>query len=219
LVTSNTHDAIQIPDNDRRFTVAKRQMDKFAMTPSEFNQIQDELQLFTDYLVSRKACAETARQVIDTEARQDMKDLTQTSSALTSRAILTGDCTFFIDHAPRPDALNMKTFNSSMLNVSEVYMELMRRIAHDGREVPLDRRDLYALFEHTVGNIPTTSNKFTAFLRHQDIVTKSIKTHDGGRDMGIKVNFRIDQEFLDWVKSRTIPTAVNVTPIKKQVKK
>lgn len=202
MVTSNMHDPVLIHQNDRRFNVATRQDKKLQITPREFNTVVEELQAFTDYLMTRDANLDVARTVIETADREQMKQLTQRSSTLVAHKLLEGDADFFMENAPGANAMTTpKSFNGAMIDVPAVYMGLMRRIAADG-VAKVTRPELFALFEHCVGGIPTTAHKFTAFLRHQDVRTKRIRVGEDF-DYGLDVRFRVTREFEEWVRSRT----------------
>jgi hypothetical protein len=203
MFTTNMHDPIVIHQNDRRFNVATRQQEPIVMTPKMFNAIQQELQDFTDYLLSRPASIEKAKEIIDTPDREQMKELTQSSIAVAAHKLLKGDAEFFTLNAPpEQTGPSLKTFNGEQLDVSSEYLKLIQRIIKD-KTVRLSRTDLFVLFEHTIGGMPPTAHKLTSTLKHHDIQTKRMTLASGGSpEYGIEIAFKITDNVKQWAKAR-----------------
>jgi hypothetical protein len=203
MVLTNMHDPVVIHHNDRRFNVATRQMQPISISPKEVNAIAGELQAFADYLMTREANLEKAREVLDTPEREQMKELTQTSVAVSSRKLLEGDLDFFIVNAPPSMTLpNMKTYNGVSFDVNRAYLDVIdRAVARDGM-IKLSRTDIFALLEHTVGNVPPTPNKLTSLLKHQEMRLSRLRLENGELDYGFELRFEVTREHRDWVHER-----------------
>lgn len=203
MITTNMHDPVVIHHNDRRFNVATRQLVPIAISPKEINNLANELQGFADYLMSRVATLSVARTVIETPERDQMKELTQTSAAVSARKLMEGELDFFIVNAPPNLTLpNMKTYNGVSFDVNKAYLEIIRRAILRQGLVKLSRMDIFALMEHTVGNMPPTPNKLTSLLKHQEIRLRRMRLDDGELDYGSEVLFVVTQEHVDWLKER-----------------
>lgn len=203
MITTNMHDPVVIHHNDRRFNVATRQLHPIVISPREVNSIGGELQAFADFLISYKCDLSRARLVIDTPEREQMKELTQTSAAVSARKIMEGDLDFFIVNAPPGLVLpNLKTYNGMSFDVNKAYLDIIRRaIAFNGL-VKLSRMDIFTLMEHTVGNMPPTPNKLTSLLKHQEVRVRRMRLDDGELDYGCDVKFTVTREHIKWQQER-----------------
>lgn len=208
MVLTNMHDPVVIHHNDRRFNVATRQLNPIVVSARDVNTLTSELQEFTNYLMTRKADVELAKQVIDTPERQQMQELTQTSVAVTCRHLLEGDLDFFVVNAPPPLTLpNLKTYNGVAYDVNKLYVDVIRRAVNRGGLIKLSRADIFALIEHTVGNAPPTPNKLTSLLKHQEVRPRRLRLDDGELDYGFEVIFNVTEEHKAWLRDREAKSA------------
>lgn len=210
MVLTNMHDPVVVSHNDRRFNVATRQMHPILISAREVNMISGELQDFANYLMTRKADVELAKQVIETPERAQMKELTQTSVAVTCRHLLEGDFDFFVVNAPPPVTLpNLKTYNGVSYDINKLYMDILRRAINRGGLIKLGRADIFALLEHTVGNAPPTPNKLTSLLKHQEVRPRRMRLDNGELDYGYEVLFQVTKEHKKWLAERDAKTKNN----------
>lgn len=207
MILTNMHDPVVISHNDRRFNVATRQQASISVSAREVNALTSELQGFANYLMSRTADVSKAKEIIDTPEREQMKELTQTSVAVTCRHLLEGDLDFFIVNAPPAVSLpNLKTYNGLSFDVNKAYIDVIKRAVAGEGLVKLSRQDIFTLIEHTVGNAPPTPNKLTSLLKHQEIRLRRLRLDDKELDYGFEVVFQVVNEHKDWIKQREAKT-------------
>ena len=65
-------------------------------------------------------------------------------------------------------------------------------------ESRLSRDELLVVFEHCVGNMPKTPNKFTSLLKHRNIKTERVWIN-GTAQYGLKVEWKAPRSWLDEV--------------------
>lgn len=63
-------------------------------------------------------------------------------------------------------------------------------------ESKLTRDELFILFDHCVGNMPSSPNKFTRLLKHKRITTIRLRT-EVGLSYGIHVTWVASEEFCE----------------------
>lgn len=183
IFASNKTDPVTIDKEDRRFNVGKYQKDKLVLTTQELETgIPAELQGFHDYLMAYIVDDQAASTPIDSEDRNNMISISQSSVDTVVSALLEGDFEFFIDQLPASSNANWSgnalEFNR-VENYKQVLKDLMTRTmpAADGK-CNISRDELRVLFEYTVGNIPSTPNKFTSMLKHHRIHTTKVWVED-----------------------------------------
>lgn len=84
-----------IPLNDRRTNVGQYQHTRIIPTGEELDDIKDELEAFAAHLTAYKADKNRAAQVLQTEDRKAIQDVSMTSPEEIANAILTGDIEHF----------------------------------------------------------------------------------------------------------------------------
>jgi hypothetical protein len=80
-------------------------------------------------------------------------------------------------------------------------------------ESRLSRDELFVLFEHAIGHMPTSPHKFTKLLKHKRLETSRIRINDV-LVMGIKVVWVASQEWIDMY--RPAPASSKVVPLKRK---
>lgn len=200
IFSSNKPQPVRIPRNDRRYNVAAFQKitlktmlrDKFGITPVQFiARLEKELGAFTNYLMTRKACIHTATEVIETEDKRQMQELSMTSAEETADAILHGNIEKL--HSFMPDENLMADIGDQNM-VARGYAMLIRRWL-DEPFSRITRDELGVIFEHCVGNAPRSPNKLTSYLRHYNIHTKKMRANNAVT-YGIEVEWKISKQTL-----------------------
>ncbi len=180
IFASNKPQPVKIPITDRRFNVGQFQFKRLVSNHHEIEHvIPSEIPAFAHYLLTRKACIDTAAQVLKTEDREKIQRLSLTSVDELAHNIVTGNLEALLEAMPDE--------NLPMEHTAGIYANLMRSIAIEGRE-RLSRDQLRIIFEHCVGKVPDGVNKFTSFLRHHGIHTKKLRV-DGIAEYGIEIKW------------------------------
>lgn len=192
MFSSNRPQPVSIPQSDRRYNVGNFQGRKLPR-PNDA-QVESELAAFAQFLLTHKACVEQANTVIQTEARERIQKLSQTSLAETCQMIKEGD--FEALWLSRPDEWLLEqnsVVNSHTQNAAQ-YVMLLKHIARNGFNGRISRDELQVILQYNVGNIPTTPNKFTSLLRHNGIETTQMRRGDQ-KFYGIEVTWKLTPEF------------------------
>lgn len=172
IFMSNMPDPITITKGDRRFNIAKYQPEKLVISDAEIAQIEKELQSFHDYLMTYAVDPALARQVIQSEDRDNMIAVSEAAADQVASALLDGKFEFFLDQLPSD---NSHQRNALLVNKVEDYTVLLKalmlRTKPDGK-CNIAREELRVLFDYTVGNMPQSPNKFTSLLKHHRVHTK-----------------------------------------------
>jgi len=196
---SNKSQPVVIPRNDRRYNVGEFQKVPLIISIDEVEtKLPLELQYFTDYLVTRKADITKAATPLMTDDRETLMALSETSVERTANALLLGDLEIIWEAMPNEKLMDALHFSSAQAMIAQGYMNFVKRAtedAHNKVTTKISRDELGVIFNHCVGNCPTSPNKLTQYLRHHGIVTKRIRI-DGMSDYGIEVNWEVDPAFL-----------------------
>lgn len=168
IFSSNKSKPMMIPNFDRRYNIAVFQPVRLILSDKEHAKIDDELQAFHDYIMHRKADAALARTVIDTQDRQTMISVSETSIDVAIHKIMDeGDMGFFIDQLPSNDAYKRNALRANRVeDYREVLLDIIDRADLATGACHISRDELHVLFDYTVGSMPGTPNKFTSLLKH-----------------------------------------------------
>jgi hypothetical protein len=218
IFASNMTDPVAIDKEDRRFNVGKYQPEKLAdleeIQTKILPAIEKELQAFHDFLVTYPVDVAAAATAMDTEDRQNMISISESSVDTVGSAILEGNFEFFVDQLPTTNAYVHNAMEANRVeNYRDVLKSLLDRMdAADGK-CNISRDELRTIFEYTVGNIPTTPNKFTSLMKHHRIHSTKVWV-DGKAVYGIKTHFK---DFADIAKFREYLTPKTSTKLAKKV--
>ena len=174
IFMSNMTDPVMIDKGDRRFNVGKYQPTKLIITDQELTKIEAELQAFHDFLLSYAVNTEFARQVIQSEDRDNMISVSEQAVDQVSGALIEGTFEFFLDQLPTDSAHQRNAMQNNRVDeYTNVLKVLMLRTKPDGK-CNVAREELRILYDYTVGNMPNSPNKFTSLLKHHRIHTKPV---------------------------------------------
>ena len=170
ILSSNMPDPVAIKKGDRRFNVAKYQPNRLELTDADIGQIAKEVQSFYNYLAEYPADYELAGKVIQGHDRDVLISISESSTDTVGYALAQGNFEFFIDQLPNDDGYKR---NALLISRTTEYIEVLRTVADrtdpkTGR-CNITRDELRTMFDYTVGNMPTTPNKFTSLLKHHRI--------------------------------------------------
>lgn len=210
IMSSNKPEPVVLSRNDRRHNVAAFQPVRLILLEKDIKAIESELQDFHDYLMTRTADRALAQTVLQTADRDAMISISETSIDVAISNTLSGNIEFFIDQMPSNDAYKK---NALSMNRVEDYKDALvaiidRTDAKGGCNISRD--ELRIMFDYTVGNMPTTPNKFTSMLKHHRIHMTKVWI-DSKAVQGIKVTW---QDMKDMPKHREALVPVVKAPTK-----
>ena len=197
---SNKPQPVVIPRNDRRYNVGEFQKIPLTITREEVEvKLPQELQAFTDYLISREACLDRASKPLLTEDRETLMALSETSVERTANALLNGDLEVMWEAMPNEELIDALHHSSSHAMAAQAYISFVKRATEDAyhkRKTKIGRDELGVIFTHCVGNCPSSANKLTQYLRHQNIITTRMRLDTGLSTYGIEVEWKASEAFL-----------------------
>jgi len=194
IFASNKPDPVSVDKDDRRFNVGPYQDTKFKPTDAELEEIPKELQNFHHFLMSYPVNKDQACTVLESVARDNLIELSQTTSESTASAILEGDMQFFLDQLPTND--NYKLNQMSLSKVEEYRKTLHNLItrAKPPGVCNAAREELGVLFDYNVSGINLSPASLSRFLGHRLIVVKNVSV-DGKVMRGFPITWNDAAEF------------------------
>lgn len=212
IFMSNMSDPVMIDKNDRRFNVGAYQKDRIIITNADLAKIEKELQSFHDFLLSYPADLDKAGEVLLTADRQTMIDISEESMDTVASALLEGNFGFFIDELPTDNSYMDTALTANKVEKYKLLLQmLMARTYPDGK-CNISRDELRTLFDYTVGNMPTTPNKFTSRLKHHRIHVQVVWV-DKKSVKGINVVWKDTAHFKKYTDDN-FPAQVAITKAK-----
>lgn len=198
IFMSNMSDPLTIPKNDRRFNVSKYQPERLEITDQELKLIENELQAFHDYLLHYPVDLERVRQVINTEDRDNMIAVSESSIDTVVSALLEGRFGFFVDMLPTDSNYHKDAqYSAKVDDYINTLKALVARTTEDGK-CSIARDELKTLFDYLTDNVPRSPNKFTSMLKHHRLHTVRIWLH-GKAVYGITVDWKDTDQFPIYV--------------------
>jgi hypothetical protein len=199
IFMSNMSDPVMIDKGDRRFNVGKYQPNKLILTDAEIAQIEKELQAFHDYLMNYVVDAERVRQVLQSQDRDNMIAVSESSLDTVANALLEGNFEYLLDMLPTDDSYARNALLSSKVEEYKIVLKtLMLRTRPDG-SCNIAREELRTVFDYLTDNVPKSPNKFTSLLKHHRIHTSKVWVNSKPV-YGIQVTWRDAQHFAKFTK-------------------
>lgn len=197
IFSSNKPDPVLVKKGDRRFNFGRYQAEKLPWSDQDTLDLEKELQPFYDYLVNFPANYELAGKIIETDERDAMISISESSIDTVTDALLRGDMQFFMEQLPSSDTYQR---NALMANKVEDYKAVLRNLMNRtdpaNSTCSITRDELLVICDYVVGGMPPSPNKFTSLLKHHRIhlgvvwVDKSVR--------GIKVKWKDSQDFEEY---------------------
>jgi len=206
IFLTNQPDPVQIEATDRRFNVGEYQQEKLVISSAEVDALEHELPVFANYLRTRAADLDRAREVLENEARAQMRAASMNSVDATAHALMAGDLEFFWDALPAGE-MGMLGPEQQMLH--EVYAKLIQA-ALKNPDQRYTRDELRVFFAYNVGDVPRTPAKFASMLRHHRIHLKTLRVA-GKLSRGIETTWKASDL---WIRERLEESRSKVTPLK-----
>lgn len=149
--------------------------------------------------MSREACLDRASKPLLTEDRETLMALSETSVERTANALLNGDLEVMWEAMPNEELIDALHHSSSHAMAAQAYINFVKRATEDAyhkRKTKIGRDELGVIFTHCVGNCPSSANKLTQYLRHQNIITTRMRLDTGLSTYGIEVEWKASEAFL-----------------------
>jgi len=208
IMNSNQPNSMKIESNDRRYNVSPYQAAKLFGDNDDPNafvkNINDELPLFANYLLSLSVDVDRARVPLNNDAKHQLQAVTQTAIEEVAYALQTGDLNYFIEHRPEQDIYDERPgyFNGSDIHSATAYRDLIKCAivcCETNKPQLLNHRDLYVIFDLLVGKMPTNKIKLNKRLAHEGI---QISPHRLGATSkrGYLVTWQATEPYLNEVK-------------------
>ena len=199
IFTSNNHDAMKISDTDRRFNVSERQEEKFLVTQEEIDRIEHELPLLAGFLANYTVDAVRARTALMNDAKQTMRQATESSVDQFFLAVQQGDLEYFAQYiTTRPRVQDALTYTN--------FEQVIRSwIASVGTEARVTRDDLRAVYTYIQADHSQSGNKFTRMCKHHGIPISRMRI-DGELAYGLSVRWIAEPDLIeDLTRDNVIP--------------
>lgn len=190
LFFSNKPKPVSIPPSDRRTNVGQFQKQRFITTGEELDSIKGELEAFAAHLTAYKADRNRASQVLQTEDRKAIQEVSLTSPDEIGNAILAGDMEYFWECVSSGQGSSI--LDPVQADYNAVVIRLTRE-ALDKPKLKITREDMYAIFRLNDKEGTSTGKKFSQMLRHKGIRMKRMRTGES-LSYGIEVPVKIGPE-------------------------
>ena len=200
MFASNKPDPVSVDKGDRRFNVGPYQANKIVLSQAEIDRLESELQNFHHYLMTYAVDRDQASAVLQSSARADLIELSQSTSESTASAIMGGNMNFFMDHLPTDDLYKI---DPKKLQKVEEYRRCLCNImsrTKTGGACNLQRDEMFVMFDYLVGDLSSSPAKFTKFLGHRQIEVKPVSVY-GKIVRGIQVTWLEADKFPEVLKT------------------
>lgn len=211
IFSSNMDAPVMIKHTDRRYNIGMFQNNRLEITQDEIDhQIPKELPAFFNHIMTRKADRAKAAQCLRNEAHEEVIAANRTSLDTVAMQIMNGDIMELWDNRADMNLINEihgvnSAFAHSYYNIlkNEIVMLAQNSKSIQSRSTgitvgnsKLSRDQLLIIFEHCVGNMPKTPNKFTRLLSHRRLKTTRMRINN---DLvyGVEVMWKADSKWLN----------------------
>ena len=223
IFSSNKPNPVIISSGDRRYNVGYFQRIKLVVTQHELDTVlPTELEAFMSYIMTRKADVQQAVTPLKNQAHKDLVENNKTSADITASQLANGDIMALWEM--RMDLNMALQITGGNAGFAQLYHDIIKReievlaaspnggsyktrVAKNNKadtiitaESKLSRDELLVVFEHCVGNMPKTPNKFTSLLKHRGIKTEQMRAN-GLKTFGLRVEWKAPRSWLDEVMS------------------
>jgi hypothetical protein len=189
LFFSNKPKPVGIPPSDRRTNVGQFQKHRLITTAEELDKIEGELEAFAAHLSAYKAEPNRAAQVMQTDDRKAIQDVSLTSLDEIANAILEGNIEYFWEYVSSGQGSSI--LDPIQADYNAVVIRLTREVL-DKPRLKMTREDMFTIFKLSNKDTPT-GNKFAYLLRHKGIRLKRMR---GQNDLtyGMEIPIKIGPE-------------------------
>ncbi len=221
IASSNKPNPVIITVIDRRYNIGFFQKLRLEVTQHELdNVLPKELAAFMSYIMTRTADVQMAGTALKNQAHEDLVENNKTSADITAGQLANGDLMALWEM--RMDLNMALQITGGNAGFAHMYHDIIKReievlatspnrgdykarISKANKvdtivtaESRLSRDELLVIFEHCVGNMPKTPNKFTSLLKHRGIKTERIWINNTAQ-YGLRVEWKAPRSWLDEV--------------------
>jgi hypothetical protein len=201
VLSSNYHDPIRIPRDDRRTNVCQYQaipLVPHILTREEardYDLNQPEAEHMYWYWKTRPASLSIAAAPFDNEARRTLTDVSSSAIELAAEALRLGNLKYFWDAMPTTPVHTSALSLSPRDVLVQRYKDVIINIVLTG-ETKLLRDELVIIMQYLVTDkVPVSPTKFTQYLRHQRLEITDV-WRDGRKQRGLVANWISDPTWL-----------------------
>jgi hypothetical protein len=170
IILASNHDEIITMDiSDRRFNVAPRQETAIQLEYHDIVQIQSELTAFADYLNSYEVDFKNVKQVLLSEARDNLIKLSKTTIDAFFHSVINGDLVYFtqyLDNSIKPDLESIRYHDYALI--------VNRWIDSIGKETSVSRNELRLCYQF-LQNTTISATKFTRMCNKYGLEMKTVR--------------------------------------------
>lgn len=181
ILASNKPDAAPIEANDRRFTVAPRQLSKIDLPQTEFDLIPEELSEFARYLLAYEVDERAATTPLENDAKDEMREAARDSIDMFIDALMSGDFQFFVrmlDNAGTETGLG-----------AETAIKRWAGYVNTGKPVAVTMVEMQSVYRLLSGNsLPVT--KFSVMLRKRGVPKPEDTMVDGRLTSAVQIEWK-----------------------------
>jgi len=174
IFASNDHDAIAIPESDRRHHVAARQEARLLITTKEIQQIEHELAHFMGFIMHLEIDEQRVMMATDNSAKVDMRLAAQNSVDHFFNALHACDLDYFTDLGMAEPPFNkMLEFEQSKKIIDQWIAD-----AADSRPSKVKRDELYKVYHYIQGGKDLSPSNFSRMLKHHFVKIRVLRVDD-----------------------------------------
>ncbi|MFC1158718.1 primase-helicase family protein [Pasteurella multocida] len=197
IMSTNDLNALNIPDNDRRYNVAPRQEEMLRTRYPEFvydregtdKKLAEELEPLAAFLSTYRVNIPKAFEALENQAKQDAREAGKSSSEAFFSAVRSGNLDYFTS------VLEVKEVETTDIAVAMKCKETVKKWlldARDGVYTFVGNEDLRHLYRLVEGTREMTSNKFGRLARANGVGDERVKNIRGST-----IRWVIDKELLN----------------------
>lgn len=212
IITTNSPNAMPVPEGERRFSFGLRQTEKLLISPDEVGSIKDELGHFAGFLHGFVVDKQLAHLALENDAKRQAQELSRNSIELFANAVAKGDIQYFLALAKEPSA--------DMVHIGILKSQLLPKWVQDakeGRPSRIAAEELFIAYIIAVGDRGKTTAKFKQAMRHKNQPPARIRQDDGARPEGWTIEWKLTDEDKVSLRAHLSPVGVVPNPHKEEL--
>jgi hypothetical protein len=191
IIATNKSLPIKLTMGDRRYNVAPRQHKKIEISLEEYEGIKDELPAFTAHLKAQKITRTDALQVLYSEARSDLLELSKTVADEFFDALRDGNLDFFAERLQENVPIN----DMGYIGFAKVIQQWMQLA---GQTIPITIDDLLVVYRYIGGNDTMNAKRFGFLCSRHELKSKQVRIKGIQRRV-FDVTFE-RREYTEWLE-------------------
>jgi hypothetical protein len=203
LFFSNDKDAMRIAGDDRRFNIAPRQEEPILKRFPDIigrveANIQKEVPLFASYLLSYEVNEKYAKESLDNEAKEAMREAGASSVDQFVNALHGGQLDYFLtilDEEP-------KVYAQDYVEAAQNIVKTLIRDFEPGHVTKMWLTEIRPLYNVLVGKQDNLI-KLGKMLAHHNLDTKKVRKGDATR-AGLEIAWNLEDHDIDYLRERYI---------------